>query len=59
VALGWVHQGVHVVVGFQGVNPTNIALDLAVARHLIWITASPSSLEQPGPGSPVAAVTRP
>ena len=43
VALGWVHQGVHVVVGFQGVNPTNIALDLAVARHLIWIAASPSS----------------
>jgi len=43
VALGWVHQGVHVVVGFQGVNPTNIALDLAVARHLIWITPSSSS----------------
>jgi hypothetical protein len=43
VALGWVHQGVHVAVGFQGVNPTNIALDLAVARHLIWIAASPSS----------------
>jgi len=42
VALGWVHQGIHVVVGFQGVNPTNIALDLAVARHLIWITATPS-----------------
>ena len=42
VALGWVHHGVQVVVGFQGVNPTNIALDLAVARHLIWITATPS-----------------
>ena len=43
VALRWVHQGVHVVVGFQGVNPTNIALDLAVARHLVWVAASPSS----------------
>ena len=43
VALGWVHQGVQVAVGFEGVNPTNIALDLAVARHLIWIAASPSS----------------
>lgn len=43
MVLGWVHQGVHVVVGFQGVNPTNIALDLAVARHLVWVVASPSS----------------
>jgi hypothetical protein len=43
VALGWVHQAVHVVAGFQGVNPANVALDLAVARHLVWIAASPSS----------------
>jgi hypothetical protein len=37
VVLAWVHQGVHVVVGFHGVNPANIALDLAVARHLAWV----------------------
>jgi hypothetical protein len=43
MVLRWVHQGVHVVVGFHGVNPTNIALDLAVARHMVWVAASPAS----------------
>lgn len=43
MVLGWVHRGVHVLVGFQGADPANIALDLAVARHLVWIAASSSS----------------
>jgi hypothetical protein len=30
-------------VGFQGDNPANVALDLAVARHLVWVAPSPSS----------------
>jgi hypothetical protein len=39
VALAWVHDRVHVLVSFHGVSATNIALDLAVARHLVWISA--------------------
>jgi hypothetical protein len=37
VMLRWVHAGVLVGVTFHGVNATNIDLDLAVARHLIWV----------------------
>jgi len=41
VLLGWVHRGVHVVVSFHGVSATNIDLDLAVARHLAWVSPPP------------------
>jgi hypothetical protein len=41
VFLAWVHRGVHVVVSFHGVNATNIDLDLAVARHLVWVSPPP------------------
>ena len=41
VALAWVHRGVHVQVSFHGVNATNIDLDMAVARHLVWVSPPP------------------
>jgi hypothetical protein len=37
VVLYWVHRGVLAGVSFHGVNATNIALDLAVARHMTWV----------------------
>lgn len=41
VALAWVHRGVHVQVSFHGVNATNIDMDMAVARHLMWVSPPP------------------
>lgn len=38
VLLRWVHRGVLAGVSFHGVNATNIGLDLAVARHLTWVS---------------------
>ena len=38
VVLTWAHHGINVEVSFLGGNTTNIDLDLAVARHLSWIT---------------------
>jgi hypothetical protein len=37
VLLRWVHRGILVAVSFHGINATNIDLDVAVAKHLIWI----------------------
>jgi hypothetical protein len=37
VLLHWVHRGVLAGVSFHGVNATNIALDLVVARHMTWV----------------------
>jgi hypothetical protein len=39
VILRWVHRGVLVGVSFHGFTATNIALDLAVAHHLVWISS--------------------
>lgn len=38
VVLTWAHHGINVEVSFLGGNTTNMHLDLAVARHLSWIT---------------------
>ena len=38
VLLRWVHGGILAGVSFHGVNATNIALALAEARHLKWVT---------------------
>jgi DNA-binding MarR family transcriptional regulator len=38
----WVHDGVMVGVSVHGINATNIDLDLAMARHVTWI--SPQSM---------------
>jgi hypothetical protein len=36
----WVHHGVMVGVSVHGINATNIDLDLAMARHMTWISQS-------------------
>jgi hypothetical protein len=38
VLLRWVHRGVLAGVSFHGVTATNIGLDLAVARHITWVS---------------------
>jgi hypothetical protein len=38
VLLRWAHRGVLAGVSFHGVNATNIDLDLAVARHMVWVS---------------------
>lgn len=40
VLLHWVHRGVLAGVSFHGVNAANVALDLAVARHMTWVGPS-------------------
>jgi hypothetical protein len=39
--LTWMRQGVHVAISFEGSSTMNIDLDLAIARHLAWV--SPAS----------------
>lgn len=38
VFLRWVNRGIHALVSLHGVNATNIAVDIAIARHLVWIS---------------------
>jgi len=37
VALRWVHHHIMVAVTFHGFTAANVALDLAVARHIEWV----------------------